>query len=47
MMTPDKANSLANDISCVIATLQAIVDELITTYSDSDFDHNDEPKTLP
>lgn len=46
-MTPDKANSLANDISCVIATLQTIADELMTAYSDSDFDHKDEPETLP
>lgn len=47
MMTPDKANSLANDISCVIATLQAIADELLTAYPDNDFDHDDESEAKP
>ena len=37
-MTPDKALSLANDIACTIATLQAIEDELRTAYPDSDYD---------
>ena len=45
-MTPDKANSLANDIACTIATLQAIADELMTAYSDSDYDR-DEPQEAP
>jgi hypothetical protein len=44
-MTPDKAKSLANDLSCAIATLQAIADELMTAYPDSDYDyHDDEPE---
>jgi len=37
-MTPDKANSLANEIACAIATLQAVADELMTAYPDSDDD---------
>ncbi len=41
-MTPDKANTLANDISCVIATLQAIADELMTAYPDSDCSRDDD-----
>lgn len=41
-MTPDKANSLANDISCVIATLQAISNELMTAYPSSDYENDDE-----
>jgi hypothetical protein len=41
-MTPDKANSLANDIECVIATLRAIADDLQTAYPDSDC-RNDAP----
>jgi len=36
-MTPDQALSLANDISCAIATLQAVADELTTAYPDSDY----------
>ena len=42
-MTPDKALSLANDIACTIATLQAIADELMTAYPDSDY-RDDEPE---
>jgi hypothetical protein len=41
-MTPDKAKSLANDISCVIATLQEIADELAAAYPDSDYDREPE-----
>ena len=41
-MTPDKALSLANDIACTIATLQAIADELMTAYPSSDY-CDDEP----
>ena len=41
-MTPDKALSLANDIVCTIATLQAIADELMTAYPSSDY-REDEP----
>ena len=42
-MTPDKAISLANDIACTIATLQAIADELMTAYPSSDYrDYNDD-----
>jgi len=41
-MTPDKALSLANDIACTIATLQAIADELMTAYPSSDY-REDEP----
>ena len=41
-MTPDKALSLANDIACTIATLQAIADELMTAYPSSDY-RDDEP----
>jgi len=36
-MTPDTARSLANDILCAIATLQAVADELMTAYPDSDY----------
>ena len=47
-MTPDKAISLANDIACAIATLQAVADELMTAYPDSDFDRNEpEQETQP
>jgi len=38
-MTPDKAKSLANDVACAIATLQAVADELLTAYPDSDYDN--------
>lgn len=41
-MTPDRAISLANDISCVITTLQAISDELMTAYPDSDYSRDEE-----
>lgn len=44
-MTPDKANSLANDIACAIATLQAVADELMTAYPDSDYDRDDDTIT--
>jgi hypothetical protein len=40
-MTPDKAKSLANDVACAIATLQAVADELLTAYPDSDYDDYD------
>jgi len=43
-MTPDKAKSLANDISCAIATLQLIADELATAYPDSDHAQDVEPE---
>jgi hypothetical protein len=46
-MTPDKAKSLANDISCAIATLQSIADELATAYPDSDYAHDAELKPPP
>jgi hypothetical protein len=35
-MTPDKAQSLANDIECVTTTLRAIADDLQTAYPDGD-----------
>jgi hypothetical protein len=41
IMTPDKAQSLANDLNCAIATLQAIADDLATAYPDSDYDRDD------
>ena len=41
-MTPDKALSLANDVECAIATLQAIADELRTAYPDSDYNRDDD-----
>ena len=44
-MTPDKAKSPANDISCVIATLQEITDELAAAYPDSDYDREPEQET--
>ena len=44
-MTPDKAKSLANDISCVIATLQERADELAAAYPDSDYDSEPEQET--
>jgi hypothetical protein len=43
-MTPDQARSLANDISCAIATLQAVADELMTAYPDSDYDRDNAPE---
>jgi hypothetical protein len=43
-MTPDKAQSLANDLNCAISTLQAIADELVTMYTDSGYDR-DEPES--
>jgi 3-methyladenine DNA glycosylase Tag len=36
-MTPDSAKSLANDILCAVATLQAVANELMTAYPDSDY----------
>jgi 3-methyladenine DNA glycosylase Tag len=42
-MTPNQAKSLANDVACAIATLQAVADELMTAYPDSDYDR-DEPE---
>ena len=36
-MTPDRALSLANDVACTIATLQAIEDELRTAYPSGDY----------
>ncbi|MCC8057225.1 hypothetical protein [Cloacibacillus sp.] len=41
-MTPDRTISLANDIACAIATLQAVADELLTAYPDSDYDREDD-----
>jgi hypothetical protein len=46
MMTPDKAQELANDIACAITTLQAVADELTTAYPDSDYNEPEE-KNLP
>ena len=46
-MTPDKARSLANDIACTIATLQAIADDLMTAYPDSDYDYNEPERETP
>jgi hypothetical protein len=47
-MTPDKAQSLANDLNCAIATLQAIAEELATSYTDSDYrDYANEPEAPP
>ena len=49
-MTPDKARSLANDITCTITTLQAIADELLTVYPDNDHDvqlQEEKPKATP
>jgi hypothetical protein len=42
-MTPDKAKSLANDIGCAIATLQAVADELLTCYPSADYRDDDPP----
>jgi len=36
-MTPDTAKSLANDILCSIAALQAVADELLTAYPSADY----------
>jgi len=46
-MTPDRAKSMANDISCAIATLQLIADELATAYPDSDHATDAEPELPP
>ena len=47
-MTPDKAKSLADDIACAIATLQAIADELMTAYPDGDYEpEREEPTPAP
>ena len=40
-MTPEKARSLMNDIVCVISTLQAIHDELLTAYPSGDYKTSD------
>jgi hypothetical protein len=46
-MTPDKAKSLANDVACAIATLQAVADELLTAYPDSDYDYESQDESPP